>query len=182
MVALVPPSPPAAATRALPFFVDAFVGKDRRVRPIGDRTTIAGARITSNAGTTGTDFAQCSPLFGVLFGAAKRFDNQWELAGSAGVAFSLVNTDTKMRQHEVLLNVEANRYLSGGTFVGTGLSLWDITHTDTFTPAWLFHVGVPIVNQPHHPVFLLMEGRLFFDHVGDVANNYQFWGGVRIHI
>jgi hypothetical protein len=29
-------------------------------------------------------------------------------------------------------------------------------------------------------VYFLGEGRLFFDHIDDVQNNYQFWAGVRI--
>jgi hypothetical protein len=30
-------------------------------------------------------------------------------------------------------------------------------------------------------VHLLTEGRLFLDHADDIRNNYQFWGGVRVH-
>ena len=113
-------------------------------------------------------------------GAAKRFASNWELAVTGGVAFSLVNDDKKVREYEVLIDVEANKYLSNGVFIGTGLSLWDVTHSDTFTPAWLVHVGVPLGSHPRHPVYFLGEGRLFFDHIDDVQNNYQFWAGVRI--
>ena len=166
--------------KAGPFFIDALVGKDRRVRPIAGRTTLNGSRVIANAGQT--DFAQCSPIVGLKLGVAKRFDNDWELAGAAGVAFSLVNDDNKVREHEVLVDVEANKYLKGGSFVGTGLSLWDVTHSDTFTPALLLHFGVPLGTHPKHPVYFLGEGRLFFDHIDDVSNNYQFWAGLRIHL
>lgn len=166
--------------KANPFFIDALVGKDRRVRPVGSRTTLNGSRVTANSGLS--DFAQCSPIVGVKLGLAKRFQNDWELAGAAGVAFSLVSDDQKVREHEVMVDVEANKYLSNNVFLGTGLSLWDLTHSDTFSPAWLLHFGVPLGTHPAHPVYFLGEGRLFLNHLDDVSNNYQFWAGVRIHL
>ncbi|MEQ1729176.1 MAG: hypothetical protein ABL982_12430 [Vicinamibacterales bacterium] len=87
-----------------------------------------------------------------------------------------------MREHLGLVDVEANKYLRAGSFVGTGLSLWDVTHSDTFTPAWMAHVGLPLGAHPTPPVHFLMEGRLFFDHLDDVRSNYQFWAGVRVHL
>ena len=128
---------------------------------------------------TDLEYTQCSPLLGLKFGVAKRFRNDWELAGALGVAFSLVSGD-KVREHQLFADIEANRYLGGGTFLGTGLSLWDLTRSDTFTPAWLVHAGVPLAKHAKYPVYLLVEGRLFLDHAGDASNNYQFWGGVRV--
>lgn len=160
-------------------FVDALVGKDRRVRPVDDRTTIGGGPVIANSGPT--DFAQCSPLVGVKVGVAKRFHNDWEIAGAAGIAVSLVTDNNEVREHEVMADIEANKYLNSGVFLGTGLSLWDVTHSDTFTPAWMLHFGVPLGNHPTHQAYFLVEGRLFFDHIDDIQNNYQFWGGVRIH-
>ena len=175
-------APIAVAARATPFFIDVLGGKDRRVRPIGDRTTTDGSPVRANAGASGTEFAQCSPLVGIKIGVAKRFESNWELAGAVGFANSLVRADDKVRQHEVLIDVEANRYMDAGAFIGTGLSLWDITHRDTFTPAWMAHVGLPLGAHPTHPVHVLVEGRVFFDHLNDVRNNYQFWAGVRVHL
>ena len=149
------------------------------MRPIDGRTTVNGSRVNANSGLS--DFAQCSPIVGVKVGVAKRFQNDWELAGAAGVAFSVVSDD-KVREHEVMVDIEANKYLNNGVFIGTGLSLWDLTHSDTFAPAWLLHVGVPLGSHPKHPVYFLGEGRLFLDHADDVQNNYQFWAGVRIHL
>jgi hypothetical protein len=174
---IAPPPPPAA--KAGGFFIDALVGKDRRVRPIEGRTTGDGSRALANSGLS--DFAQCSPMVGVKVGAAKRFQNDWELAVAGGVAFSLVNDDKKVREHAVLVDIEANKFLGNGVFVGTGLSLWDLTHSDTFTPAWLLHVGVPLGNHPKHQVYFMAEGRLFLREIDDVQNNYQVWGGVRVH-
>jgi hypothetical protein len=164
-----------------PIFIDLLPGKDRRVRPTAGRSTVDGSSVVGNAGTSNLDFAQCSPIFGVKIGVAKRFRNDWEIAGSGGVAFSLVSDDKKVREHEVLVDVEANKYLSGGSFVGTGISFWDITHSDTFTPAWMLHFGVPLGTHPNHPVYLVGEGRLFLRKIDDIQNNYQVWGGVRVH-
>jgi hypothetical protein len=147
-------------------FIDALAGKERRVRPIEG---------------TNLEFAQCSPLLGLKFGVAKRFQNQWELAGVVGVAISLVTDDQKVNESALFVDAEVNKYLSGGSFIGTGLSLWDLTRRDTFTPAWLLHFGLPLTKNANHPVFFIGEGRLFFDHIGDVRNNYLLWGGVRVH-
>jgi hypothetical protein len=148
------------------FFVDVLAGKDRRVRPI--------------AGTN-LEFAQCSPLLGVKVGVAKRFQSDWEVAGAVGVAISLVTDNQKVNESELFVDAELNRYLSGGSFIGTGLSFWDLTRSDTWTPAWMLHFGIPLTRSPRHPVYFVGEGRLFFDHIDDVANNYQVWGGVRVN-
>lgn len=153
--------------KSSPFFIDALFGKDRRTRPIEG---------------TDLEFNQCSPLLGLKVGLAKRFQNDWEVAGALGIAISLAQGDQKVRENEVFADIEANKYVNSGAFVGTGVSFWDLTHSDTFTPAWLVHVGLPLAKKSSKvPIFLLLEGRLFFDHLDDVRNNYQFWGGVRVH-
>ena len=93
--------------KATAFFVEGLVGKDRRVRPIAGRTTVNGLIPVGNAGVSNLDFAQCSPNLGAKVGIAKRFQNNWELAVAGGVALSLVNADGKVREHEVLADVEA---------------------------------------------------------------------------
>lgn len=165
------------------FFADGFFGKDRRVRPIEGRETIGGAPVRSNVGPLGgLDFAQCSPMFGFDLGLAKELKNNWELAAKAGLAMSVVQKDAKVREHEVLLDVEANKYLRqrGGAFVGAGLSMWDLFHSDTVTPSALVHFGVPLGTHPSHPTHFVGEGRWLLREAGDLANNYQFWGGVRV--
>ena len=162
-----PQPPPPAVVKSSPFFIDALVGKDRRVRP---------ADLDANRPV---DFAQCSPLFGVKVGAAKRFANNWEVASALGVAFSLVGDD-KVREHALFLDVEANKYAKNGVFVGTGLSLWDLTRKDTFTPAWMLHFGVPLGTHKVQPYFLT-EARMYLDNADDIKSNYQFWAGVRVH-
>ena len=159
---------------AVRVFADVLPGKDRRVRPIDGRTTLDGSIPGANAEGL---FAQCSPLLGLKFGVAKRWDNDWELAGAVGVALSLVTADNKVREHEFLVDVELNKYVGKhNILVGTGLSFWDITHSDTFTPAWMVHLGVPLKTER---LYLLGEGRLFLNELDDIGNNYQVWAGVR---
>jgi len=128
-----------------------------------------------------TEWAQCSPLLGLKYGVVKRFDNSWEVAGAGGVAVSLVHDEDKVNKSEVFVDAEVNKYVNGGSFLGTGLSLWHITRSDTFTPAWMLHFGIALGTHPAHPVYFVGEGRLFFHHIDDVSNNCQFWGGVRVH-
>jgi hypothetical protein len=148
-------------------FFDALAGKERRVRPIED---------------TDLEFGQCSPLAGVKLGVAKRFQNDWELAGAVGAAISLVTDDDKVRESALFIDAEINKYLANGVFFGTGLGLWDVTRSDTWTPAWLLHVGLPVWKSAKYPVHLIGEGRLFLDNVDDIASNYLFWAGVRVHL
>ena len=87
-----------------------------------------------------------------------------------------------MKESALFVDAEVNKYLAGGSFIGTGLSLWDLTRGDTLTPAWLLHFGLPLAKNAKYPVFFIGEGRLFFDHIDDISNNYLFWGGVRVHL
>ena len=168
-------APAVASVKASPFFVDFLGGKERRVRPVSGLETVDGSAVSANAGAG--DFAQCSPLFGVKFGVAKRFANDVELAGAVGVALSLVNDDNKVRQHQLFADVELNKYL-GRSFIGTGLSAWDLTHSDTITPAVLLQFGVPLTAS--NRVYFIGQGRMFLDNTDDVQNNYLVWGGVRM--
>lgn len=161
------PTPPSGA-RPVTLFVDGLFGKDRRVRPRDTEGSLAAG-----------EFAQCSPMFGAKFGVARRFESDWELAGTVGVGFSVVRAESKVREHVLFAEVEGNRYLAGRSFVGVGFAMWDVTRSDTVTPALMAHVGVPLMPASHDALHLLIEGRLFFDNIDDVANNYQFWGGVR---
>lgn len=180
-----PPAPPVmtevapaiASVKASPFFFDVLAGKDRRVRPTDGRETVGGLAPFANAGPG--EYAQCSPLLGFKFGMAKRFDNDWELAGALGVAVSLIQEETYVREHQVFADVELNKYVGGGAFIGTGVSLWDVTHSDTVTPAWMLHFGIPLTQA--QKVYFVGQARMYLDHADDVKNNYLLWGGVRVH-
>ena len=185
IIAPPPPVPPVmteaapaiATVKASPFFFDVLAGKDRRVRPTDGRENTDGSAIFPSAGDG--EFAQCSPLVGLKFGAAKRFANDFELAGAMGVALSLVTDDKEVREHQLFADVELNKYVGGGAFVGTGVSLWDITHSDTITPAWMLHFGIPLTKA--RPIYFVGQARMYLDNADDVKNNYLLWGGVRMH-
>jgi hypothetical protein len=170
-------------------FVDGLFGKERRQRPASEYD-LSPEQLTAlgltSATAADTLFGQCSPLLGFKVGYAKRFKNDWELAGDAGVAFNLSSGELgngvdKINPATLLAEVEANKYLNNDAFVGTGLSFWDLTRSETFTPAWLVHFGIPLGHHPTHPVYFIGEGRLFFDNIDSVDNNYNFWGGIRVH-
>ena len=148
-------------------FFDVLGGKERRVRPIED---------------TDLEFGQCSPLLGVKLGIARRFPSDWEVAGAVGAAISLASGDDTVREHALFVDAEINRHLAGGAFIGTGLSLWDLTRSDTWTPAWLLHFGIPLSRSSRYPVSFIAEGRLFFDQADDIKSNYLLWGGVRVNL
>lgn len=171
------PAPAVASVKASPFFFDVLAGKDRRVRPTDGRETVDGSPVFANAGAG--EYAQCSPLLGFKLGIAKRFDNDWEVAGAAGVALSLIREDTYVREHQIFADVELNKYVGGGSFIGTGVSLWDVTHSDTITPAWMLHFGIPLTKA--RPIYFIGEARMYLDNADDVKNNYLLWGGVRMH-
>jgi hypothetical protein len=143
------------------------------VRPLDDDSDALAAN-----GLSG-EFGQCSPLLGAKLGVARRFDNNWELAGLAGVAFNLVQDDDKVREHALFVDGEVNYYFANDVLLGAGLSLWDLTRSDTFTPAVMAHVAFPLARGRRVPTYLMFEGRMFFDNIDDVDNNYQFWGGLR---
>ena len=75
-----------------------------------------------------------------------------------------------------------NWYLAHSSFIGTGLSVWDLTRTTMWTPAWLLHFGIPLSRNARSAVFMIGEGRLFLTHVGDVTGNYEMWGGVQVRL
>ena len=175
------PNPPAPVVETVsPFFVDVLAGKDRRTRHADTLRTTDGHFVRPNGDAD--DYTQCSPLVGIKFGVAKKFDNLWEVAGTAGVALSVVKDAAKVRQNEYFTDFEVNKYTSkDGGFIGTGVTFWDVTHKDTWAPGVVAHFGIPVGDHPRHPVYVVGEGRVFFDKLGNISNNYQVWGGVRIH-
>ncbi len=153
--------------RRAAIFFDVLGGTERRVRPIED---------------TDRAFAVGSPLVALKFGVARRFRSHWEVAGSLGAAINLFTGEQKVNGSSVFAEVEANRYLARGSFIGTGLSLWDLTRSNMWTPAWLLHFGIPLSRSTRYAVFFIGEGRLFLAHIGDVTGNYEIWGGVQVRL
>lgn len=144
-------------------FVGAFFGKERRVLD-----AFPGGR--------------CAPMGGPEVGLSFRPNGgTFELAPAVGFA---INTRNGASDHSALFaDVELNKHFgSNKGFVGTGLSLWDITHSKDFTPGALAQFGVRLNDtSAKTPFYWVNQGRLFFDQKGQgVSNNYQFWSGFRL--
>jgi hypothetical protein len=54
-----------------------------------------------------------------------------------------------VNKSEVFVDAEVNKFVNGGSFLGAGLSLWEITLSDTFTPAWMLHFGIALGTHRH---------------------------------
>ena len=162
-------APPAPKEEPSLFFVDALLGGERRIRP---------ADLSENKPT---EFNQGSGLVGLKIGIAKRFASTWEVAGTVGSGIMFGPGDNRVNESLLAAEGEVNYYLPGNWFIGTGASLWDLTRSDTWTPAWVTRFGIPINHNEKHPIFALAEGRWFLDHRTHLGTHYQAWGGVRIH-
>ena len=72
------------------------------------------------------------------------------------------------------------RRFASRAYVGAGLGLWDLTHTDFLTPTALVHFGLPLwKGDDQRTLFFVTEGRVFLRRASDIDSNYQFWGGLR---
>jgi hypothetical protein len=102
------------------------------------------------------------------------------VAPGAGVA---MNFDTGGNSSG-FAEVELNRWFGRKGFIGTGVGVWDFTHSDTVAPAWLFQAGTQLwkgQGVDMRELHFLVQGRLFLDKLDDVQSNYQFWGGLRFY-
>jgi hypothetical protein len=152
-------------------FIDAFGGKERRVRDRVDPVIINGV-----SATTIVPSGQCAPLVGMKVGLDFRLAaSEWRLVSALGVT-----GNTKVARNSTLLaEAEINRWFDDKGFVGSGIGVWDVTHSETLAPTWLIHGGREIARHESLRVLFMGEGRLFLDKLDDVPNNYQAWAGFR---
>ncbi|HEY3384664.1 MAG TPA: hypothetical protein VGK32_23125 [Vicinamibacterales bacterium] len=151
------------------FFFEGAFGKERRVR-VADPLP-AGAK-------AGFEYGYCAPLFGVKAGVDLLVAEDWRVAPSAGVAINF----NKSGNSSAFAEVEINRWFDRNGFFGTGIGVWDFTHSDTVAPVWLLQGGRRLwkasgANQ--NELHFVVTGRLFLNKMDDISNNYQFWGGFR---
>lgn len=138
---------------AFPLFVAGYFGKERLVRE-----EFGGGR--------------CAPLLGAKFGVLPEIGEHTEFEGAIGGKLNLRDSGNS----SLFLDAAVNRLLSRG-FIGAGVSLWDLTQSDTRALATLVHGGIELDKRGR---FLFeVEGRIPFDQFDDIDNNYQFWGGIR---
>jgi len=151
------------------FFADALLGGERRVRP---------ANFSEDKFT---DYSQGAGLVGLKIGVAKRFESNWEVAGTIGTGIMFNAPSDVVNESSVFVEAELNRYFKNNWFVGTGASWWDLTRDRTRTFAWPLRFGIPVNHNARHPIFALGEGRWYLDHATHLGTHYQAWGGLRIH-
>lgn len=155
------------AREKVDWFVAGYFGKERRVREV--------EIFDGTGGSVEVERGFCAPLFGAKVGADIRLSPSWRMAPAIGFAF---NTD-EGDDSSLFADLEFNYQLERG-YVGTGVGIWDFTHSDTVAATWLIHGGVEVHRQANeNRLFLAAEGRLFLNQFDDMSNNYQFWGGLR---
>ena len=118
----------------------------------------------------------CAPLIGVKGGVQFQVKPNFVIAPAVGVAFNL---DTGGNT-SLFADLEFNYMYSNASYIGAGIGVWDFNHSDTVAPSLLVHFGIPLTRPAGPPtLYFIGEGRLFMNKFDDIANNYQFWGGIR---
>ena len=117
----------------------------------------------------------CDPLVGIKAGVEFWVTPNFVIAPAVGVAINLDESD----RTGMFVDGELNYVFDGGAYIGTGLGVWDAFDDGTLN--LLLHGGVPITKYPdgRGRLLFVVEGRLFFDELDAIDNNYQFWGGLR---
>ncbi len=158
-------------TEGLNFFFEGDFGKERRLREADPEV--------NPLADEGQEFGVCAALLGLKFGVDIPVgDAGWRVAPGAGVA---INFDDGGNT-SAFAEVELNKWFDRKGFIGTGLGVWDFTHGDTVAPTWLFQGGRQLwkgTGAREDEVLFVVSARLFLDELGDISNNYQFWGGFR---
>ena len=117
------------------------------------------------------------PLVGFKGGVNLRMSQHFTFAPSIGLALNLDESE----RTSFFGDAEIQYIFARGAYLGTGVSLWDFTHSDNFTLAWLGTAGVPLWRNDaaYRQLQLSLEWRQMFDRMSDPDVNYQFWGGLR---
>jgi nucleoid-associated protein YgaU len=117
------------------------------------------------------------PLVGFKGGVNLKMSQHWTFAPAVGFAFNL---DEGSRS-TLFGDAELNYIFARGAYLGTGVTLWDVTHGSNFTLGWLGTAGVPVWrnDMSYRQLLLSAEWRQMFDRMSDPDVNYQFWGGLK---
>ncbi len=117
------------------------------------------------------------PLVGVKGGVALKLAEHWTFSPAVGVGVNLDESD----RTSLFGDAEIDYVFQRGAYLGTGVTLWDVTHGENFTPGWLGTVGAPIWRNDmrKHQLLFVGEWRQFFDRMSDPDVNYQAWAGLK---
>jgi hypothetical protein len=117
-------------------------------------------------------------LAGMTAGTALKLNDRWTFAPALGV-FSKVEGG---RRASLLADASFNYMLTGGGYVGTGLTFWDITHGDNRTIGWLAGAGVPVWKNDvrKHQLQTVIEWRQMFNEAQERSDARRMvWVGLR---
>jgi hypothetical protein len=149
------------------FFLEGDFGKERRVRLAEDST---GAPVATSGG-------YCQPLVGFKFGVDLKVSDSWRIAPGGGVAVNTTHTGNS----SLFAEVEFNKWFDRKGYFGFNVGVWDFGHADLVAPTAGLQFGTRLwsAGAGGNELHFVGSGRLFLDQLDDIANNYQFWGGLR---
>jgi hypothetical protein len=149
------------------FFLEGDFGKERRVRLAEDST---GAPVATSGG-------YCQPLVGFKFGVDLKVSDSWRIAPGGGIAVNTTHTGNS----SLFAEVEFNKWFDRKGYFGFNVGVWDFGHSDLVAPTAGIQFGTRLwsAGPGRNELHFVGSGRLFLDQLDDIANNYQFWGGMR---
>ena len=158
-----------------PFFT-IFAGNERRWRPgIEDPAPTSAIASTNNslfaAGDDHFENDVSAPLLGGTFGY------MWPIADGAAGVFAQGGGAVNLRDGEnstLFGDVGIDKMFESG-FIGGGVGIWDINHSDTRDGTIFIHGGWNLNEKMQFYV----EGRLFMDMLDMIDNNFMYMGGIR---
>ena len=116
-------------------------------------------------------------LLVVKWGVVVKLAEHVVFAPAVGAA---VNIDEPERT-SLFADAEIDVLFGPGAYVGTGVTVRDLTHSDSVTAGVLLTAGVPVWKSAARMDQLLfgVEYRYLYAPLSDPDVNYQFWGGLK---
>ena len=116
-------------------------------------------------------------LLVVKGGVAVKLAEHVAFAPAVGAA---VNIDD-IERTSLFADAEIDFLFGPGAYVGTGVTVRDLTHSDSVTAGVLLTAGVPVWKSDARMDQLLfgVEYRYLYAPLSDPDVNYQFWGGLK---
>ena len=156
------------AKEKIDWFIAPFVGKERRFRDGADDAVGAAA-----LGST-----ICSPLIGGKIGPDIRLTPNVRFAPAIGAAFNTKDSGNTA----IFADAEIRRELTKG-FVGAGVGVWDLNHSDWVSPNLLLDFGILMKEYRNtNKLYFTGEGRLFLNQMDDVAEQLPVLGRPALHL
>jgi hypothetical protein len=151
------------------WFVSGLFGKERKTREVD---------VTTGSTTKKVNESLCAPLLGVKFGPEIKMSENFKVNPAVGVAINF----EKGSYSSLFAEAEFNYYSTGmKNYFGASVGIWDFTHGNSVTPSLGVQFGSQVwTNAKDDKLYIVAEGRFYartFD--AGLANNYQFWAGMR---